>query len=157
MGGFGTYKLAAQFPVCSRVRSPRSVPQVPAGMLASVRWVPFLMWNAEKDELVPAPSLFSRRSNALEEPGLSLRAARARTGQAPGRRAHPAAPRLALNDQFAPAARFLGTAAWSATRRASPSSGPTGIDFPKLGTTADHAYWVSGSGLATPRSGACST
>ena len=50
---------------------------------------------------------------------------------------------LALNDQFAPAARFLGTARVVRNPPRVTFVRNTGIDFPKLGTTADHAYWVS--------------
>ncbi len=142
MGGFGTYKLAAQFPDLFARAQPTVGAAVPAGMLASVRWVPFLMWNAEKDELVP-PSLFSGASNALKDLGYRYELHVHARATLPAPAPTPQHLALALNDQFAPAARFLGRARVVRNPPRVTFVRNTAIDFPKLGTTADHAYWVS--------------
>jgi hypothetical protein len=152
MGGYGTYKLATQFPDLFARAQPTVGPPgvgiwVPPGppqpggdesntnrMLASVRNVPFLIWNAATDELVPYPG-------PVEQ---------AQTFDALGYRYEfdTFAPAehltLAIDDQFRPAADFLGTA--RVVRNPAHVTyvrNPT-MDFPAVGTQATGAYWLSG-------------
>ena len=65
MGGFGTFQLATKFPdLFARAQPTVGTLIYPREQLASVRWVPFLMWNADKDELVP-PALFRPSADKL--------------------------------------------------------------------------------------------
>jgi hypothetical protein len=103
-------------------------------MLASVRHIPFLIWDGALDELVP----------------IAGPTAQAQTFDDLGYRyafdVFPGADHFALaaNDSFQPAADFLGT------RRVvrNPAHvtyvvNPT-MDFRSRGTVANHAYWLSG-------------
>jgi hypothetical protein len=152
MGGYGTYKFTTQFPDLFAkaqptvgppglgIWTPPSDPQ-PGGarsntnrMLGSVRNIPFLMWNAAQDELVPVvgpqaqadsfDSLGYRYEFDLFNPAEHLT--------------------LAINDEYGPAAGFLGT---TEVDRDPPhvtyAYNPT-MDFPTVQTAAGHAYWVSG-------------
>ena len=112
-------------------------------MLASLRNIPVLMWNASADELVP-PTSYLPTADELDRLGyryeLDVYTAEHLT--------------LAIHDQYAPAAEFLGTTKVNrnpahVTYVADPS-----LDQPDLGYVADHAYWVSnirtrGSGQGT--------
>jgi hypothetical protein len=151
MGGYGTYKLATQFPDLFAAAQPTvgppglgiwvpPSPPAPGGeqsntnrQLASVRNVPFLIWNASSDELVPTPgpvaqantfdTLAYRYELDLFAPAEHLT--------------------LAANDQFAPAAAFLGTRRSDVNPpHVSYVYNPT-MDFAADGTAAGHAYWVS--------------
>ena len=153
MGGYGTYKFATQYPdLFARANPvvgppglgiwvPPARPQ-PGGaasntnrMLGSVRNIPFLIWNGAEDELVPG-----RRPGRA---GPDLRRARLPLPRSTCSRAtdHFA---LAVNDQYAPVADFLGT--HEVDRNPAHVTyvvNPT-MDFPSVGTVADHAYWLSG-------------
>ncbi len=143
MGGFGTFKLAAQFPdLFARAQPTVGALAIADEMMASVRWVPFLMWNAEEDELVP-PALFRGASDELKRLGYRYELHVHAPATLPIPAPTPNHLMLALNDQFAPAARFLGAARVVRNPPRVTYVRNTGIDFPKLGTTADHAYWVS--------------
>jgi C-terminal binding-module, SLH-like, of glucodextranase len=161
MGSLGTYKLAEQFPdlfarAVGVVASPGGTPETPVpytgetAELASLRNVPLQMWDvAPVDELNPlvAPTALALqqlgyRYDWLELPGDHLT--------------------LMYNDEYAPAATFLGTAhlepnpphityvydvnALDMLQR------PFG-DVPRIGLVADHAYWLSGLRLATATQG----
>jgi hypothetical protein len=151
MGGYGTYKLATQYPDLFAKGQPVVGPPglgiwpppsepVPGGaesntnhMLASLRNVPFLIWNAVEDELVPyaGPVLQAQTFDDL------------------GYRyifdSFPTAEHLtlALHDQYKPAADFLGD---TEVDRNPPHvtyvRNPT-MDFPGVRTVANHAYWLS--------------
>jgi predicted esterase len=152
MGGYGTYKFATQYPdLFARAQPTVGPPGLgiwtgtgdpqPGGagsntnrMLESLRHIPFLIWNGVADELVPVAGA----------------TAHAQTFDALGLRYEydlfPAADHfaLAVNDQYAPAADFLGTH----TVDRNPAHvtyvvNPT-MDFGDIGTVADHAYWLSG-------------
>jgi hypothetical protein len=107
-------------------------------MLASVRNIPFLIWDGTNDELVPVAGA----------------EAQAQTFQNLGYRfafdlfAPPVDHfLLAVNDQFAPGAKFLGSAEVDRNpAHVTYVVNPT-MDFPKDGTVADHAYWLSGMKL----------
>lgn len=150
MGGYGTYKFASQFPdLFARAQPtvgppglgvwvPPAEPQ-PGGdqslterMLASVRNVPFLIWNETTDELVPIAGVLEQ-VKTFDELGYRYEFDQFQAGE------HLT---LALNDEYAPAAAFLGTE----TIDADPPHvtyvyNPT-MDFPADGTAAGHAYWV---------------
>ena len=119
MGGYGTYKFATQYPGPVRpgathvvgppglgVWAPPGPPQ-PGGaasntnrMLASVRNIPFLIWDGAAGRAGPG--------GGPGRPGADLRRSRL-----PLRRSTCSRPAdhftLAINDQYAPAAAFLGT------------------------------------------------
>jgi hypothetical protein len=152
MGGYGTYKFATQFPDLFAKAQPTVGPPglgiwappadpEPGGaksntyrQLASVRNIPFLIWDASSDELVPLPgpvqqaqgfdTLGYRYEFDVFSPAEHLT--------------------LAVNDQFQPAADFLGTTKVERDpAHVSYVYNPT-MDFPAVGTSAGHAYWVSG-------------
>ena len=112
-------------------------------MLASVRNVPFLIWDGALDELVPVAGAVAQ-AQTFDDLGYRY-----------AFDLFAAADHLALaaNDEYAPAAKFLGTAK---VDRNPPHVtyvvNPT-MDFPNDGTVADHAYWLSGLKLRD-RSGA---
>ena len=152
MGGYGTYKLATQYPDLFARANPVVGPPglgiwvppadpVPGGaasntnrMLASVRNVPFLIWDGSVDELVPVAGAVAQ-AQTFDQLRYRYAFDLFTTSD------HFA---LAVNDQYAPAADFLGTA--SVDRDPAHVSyvvNPT-MDFPDAGTVADHAYWLSG-------------
>jgi hypothetical protein len=158
MGGYGTYKFASQFPDLFAKAQPTVGPPglgvwVPPAepleggnqsltqrMLASVRNVPFLIWDETTDELVPIAGVLDQ-VNTFDELGYRYEFDQFQAGE------HLT---LALNDEYAPAAAFLGTD----TVDADPSHvtyvyNPT-MDFPADGTTAGHAYWAYGVTLRDP-------
>ncbi|MEA2480647.1 MAG: hypothetical protein QOJ07_2569, partial [Thermoleophilaceae bacterium] len=157
MGGYGTYKFATQYPDLFAKAQPTVGPPglgvaaadpsqpSPGGpqsstfrQLASLRNIPFLIWNAVEDELVPYAGA-TRHANGFDD--LDYRYEWDSFANAE----HLT---LAAYDQFAPAAAFLG--ADSVDRNPAHVTyvrNPT-MDFPDVGTRADHAYWLSGIHLA---------
>ena len=153
MGGYGTYKFATQFPDLFARAQPTvgppglgiwvpPNPPVPGGlssntnrMLPSVRNIPFLLWDGTNDELVPVPGP-TAQAQTFDDMGYRFRY-------------DLFAPPvdhflLAVNDQYAPAAEFLGTAKadrnpFHVTYVVNPR-----MNFAADGTVADHAYWLSG-------------
>ena len=130
MGGYGTYKFATQFPDLFAkaqptvgppglgIWAPPSDPQ-PGGaqsntnrMLGSVRNIPFLMWNAAQDELVPV----AERAGAGGQPRRARLPLRVRPVQ-PGRPPHARRQRRVRAGGRASSARRRSTA----TRRTSPT------------------------------------
>ena len=152
MGGYGTYKFASQFPDlfarANPVVGPPGVgiwvppaPPEPGGaasntnrMLASVRNIPFLIWDGTEDELVP---VLGATTQAQTFDGLGYRYVYDLFTGAD----HFA---LALNDQFAPAASFLGTSRVDRNPAHVTYVVNPKMDFASAGTVADHAYWLSG-------------
>jgi hypothetical protein len=158
MGGYGTYKLTSQFPDLFARAQPTvgppglgiwipPAPPEPGGaqslterMLGSVRNVPFLIWDETTDELVPIAGVLDQVAK-FDSLGYRYEFDQFQAGE------HLT---LALNDEFAPAAAFLGTE----TVDRDPTHvtyvyNPT-MDFPADGTTAGHAYWVYGVTLREP-------
>jgi hypothetical protein len=155
MGGYGTYKLATQFPDLFARAQPTvgppglgiwapPAPPEPGGdgsltfrQLASLRHIPFLIWDAVQDELVPYPGPV-RQAQGFDDLGYRYEF----DSFAPAEHLT-----LAVHDQFAPAAAFLGDAR---VVRDPPHvtyvRNPT-MDFRADGTTADHAYWLSAIAL----------
>ena len=153
MGGYATYKFATQYPdLFARAQPtvgppglgvwvPPADPQ-PGGaasntnrMLASVRNIPFLIWDGTNDELVPVAGAVAQ-ATTFDDLGYRY---------AFDLFAPPVDHfLLAANDQYAPAAKFLGRAR---VNRNPPHVtyvvNPT-MDFKSDGTVANHAYWLSG-------------
>jgi hypothetical protein len=151
MGGYGTYKFTTQFPDLFAKAQPTVGPPAlgiwdgasePTGgestlterMLASVRNIPFLIWNQSTDELVPIAGV-KAQVKRFDELGYRYEFDEFHSGD------HL---ELAINDEFGPAAAFLG----SDTVQPNPAHvsytyNPT-MDFPADGTSSGHAYWVYG-------------
>ncbi len=141
MGGIGTFQFAAKFPdLFARAQPTVGAMLFPLQQLASVRWVPFLMWNAGEDELV-VPGLYRPDAEKLAELGY-----RYELDVFLGQR-HVS---LAINDQYAPAATFLDSARVIRNPPRVTFVRNAAVDFPKVGTTADHAYWLSRITLRDP-------
>ncbi len=162
MGGYGTYKFATQYPDLFARANPVVGPPglgiwvppadpEPGGaasntnrMLASVRQIPFMIWDGTEDELVPVAGA-QTQANTFDSLGYRYVFDLFTAAD------HFA---LAVNDQFAPAAKFLG----SHRVKRNPAHvtyvvNPT-MDFPKDGTVANHAYWLSGLELRSSGGGA---
>jgi C-terminal binding-module, SLH-like, of glucodextranase len=152
MGGYGTYKFATQYPDLFARANPvvgppglgiwvPPAPPEPGGdpsntnrMLASVRNIPFLIWDGTEDELVPVAGV---RAQVQTFDDLGYRYIFDLFTNAD----HFA---LATNDEYAPAAKFLGTHRVDRNpAHVTYVVNPT-MDFPKAGTIANHAYWLSG-------------
>ncbi len=154
MGGYGTYKLASQFPDLFARAQPTVGPPAlgvwvppaePTGgvqsltqrMLASVRNVPFLIWDETSDELVPITGVLEQ-VKAFDELGYRYEFDQFLAGD------HLT---LALNDEYAPAAAFLGTETIDPDpAHVTYTYNPT-MDFAADGTAAGHAYWIYDVGL----------
>jgi hypothetical protein len=152
MGGYGTYKFSTQYPDLFARANPvvgppglgiwlPPAPPEPGGegsntnrMLASVRHIPFLIWDGTVDELVPVPGPVTQ-ARTFDDLGYRYVFDLFTTSD------HF---ELAANDQYAPAARFLGShRVMRNPAHVSYVVNPT-MDFRSAGTVADHAYWLSG-------------
>ncbi len=151
MGGYGTFKFSTQFPDLFARAQPTvgppalgiwEPPAEPTGgeasltqrMLASVRNVPFLIWEETTDELVPLPGVLEQVEK-FNELGYRYEYDQFDLGE------HLT---LSINDEYAPAAAFLGTETVSRNpSHVTYTYNPT-MDFPADGTKAGHAYWVYG-------------
>jgi pimeloyl-ACP methyl ester carboxylesterase len=151
MGGYSTFKLAVQYPDLFAKGQPTVGPPgvqvwVPPGeasngkqtntyyQLESLRNLPFMMWVAVSDELVPFPGTQTqaRRFDALGYRYIF-------DAFAPAEHLT-----LAFNDQYAPAASFLGA---SRVNRNPPHVSfvlNPKMGFRAVGVGANHAYWLSG-------------
>ncbi len=156
MGGFGTFRFAAQYPDLFARAQPTvgttgfdlgAGPRPQVAQLASVRWVPFLMWNARYDELVP-PAAFEPAAAELRRLGyryeLDVFDRFTTTLPLPT----PNHLQLAVNDAWRPPAAFLGAARVVVDPPRVTFAANPRIDSPRLGLVADHAYWVSGIRVA---------
>jgi pimeloyl-ACP methyl ester carboxylesterase len=143
MGGIGTFKLAEQFPDLFARIQPTVGDESATDNEASLRNVPVLMWNNHGDELVQDPA-FAATAAKLDSLGyryeLHSHQPCANAGCSP---LFPNHLQLAVNDQFAPSADFLGTAKVDRNPAHVTLAVDTGRDHPNLGLVADHAYWVS--------------
>jgi hypothetical protein len=150
MGGYGTYKFTSQFPDLFAKAQPTVGPPglgvwIPPGepqpggnrsltqrMLGSVRNVPFLIWDETADELVPIAGVLDQ-IETLDQLGYRYEFDQFQAGD------HLT---LAINDEYAPAAAFLGTdRVDSDPSHVTYVYNPT-MDFSADGTQAGHAYWV---------------
>jgi len=151
MGGHGTYKFATQFPDLFAKGQPTvgppglgiwlpPAPPQPGGeqsntfrQLASLRHIPFLMWVGSTDQLVPYPGPLEQ-SRGFDRLGYRY----AFDTFSPAEHLT-----LAINDQYQPAADFLGDARVNRDPAHVTYVRNPKMDFAGLGTTADHAYWLS--------------
>jgi hypothetical protein len=132
MGGIGTFKLAEQFPDLFARAQPTVGDSSDNDMVASLRNIPVLMWNASADELVP-PASYLPTADALDQNGY-----RYELDVFNGEHLT-----LAINDQYAPAAAFLGTLKVNRNPAHITYVADPSLDRPALSVVADHAYWVS--------------
>jgi hypothetical protein len=144
MGGFGTFRLAAQFPDLFSRAQPTVGEESDQALLASLRNVPLLMWNNLADELV-GPELYLPDEQTLASDGdrFELDAYRPCLSLL----CSPLFPdhlELAVNDEYAPAAAFLGTATVDRNPAHVTYVVDPGRDAANYGVVADHAYWISG-------------
>src|SRR3712207_1762315 len=103
-------------------------------MLPSVRHIPFLMWVGSTDQLVPITGT-TAQAQTFDDLGYRYIFDVFTPAD------HFA---LAINDQYGPAAEFLGTdKVVRDPARVTYVVNPK-MDFPEVGTVADHAYWLSG-------------
>src|SRR5215211_2190493 len=150
MGGVGSFKLGSQFPDLFARIQPTVGFENNNDVLASLRNVPVLMWNNHGDELVN-DAFFNATAAKLDSLGYRYEL------DAFQPCAHPACSplfpnhlQLAINDQYAPAAEFLG----EARVERNPPHATYVVDptraHPHLRLAGDHPSWVSG---IRPRSG----
>ncbi|MGH2882243.1 MAG: glucodextranase DOMON-like domain-containing protein, partial [Solirubrobacteraceae bacterium] len=144
MGGIGTFKLGSQFPDLFARAQPTVGFETNNDVLASLRNLPVLMWNVSSDELVNATDY---TQSAEELSSLGYRYELDVYQPCANSLCSPVLPNhlmLAINDQFAPAAAFLG----SATVNLNPAHVTYVVDTARnhsnYGLVGDHAYWVSG-------------
>ncbi|MHB8510835.1 MAG: glucodextranase DOMON-like domain-containing protein [Actinomycetota bacterium] len=134
MGGFGTYRLLARYPdLFARGFSTVGIPGVADPQVPSLRNTPIMAWNDVGDELVPID-----QSEAAEK---ELAAAGLRFTEWLFLASDHLT--LATNDEYTPAADFLG--AYLVDRNPAhvtyvvqPSEDSSAAD-----SVADHAYWLS--------------
>jgi predicted esterase len=147
MGGIGTFKLAAEFPDLFARAQPTVGEESNNDVLASLRDVPVLMWNNIGDELVNVAS-FTATAQRLA--GLGYRYELDAFQPCANVHCSPVFPNhleLAINDQYAPAAAFLGAARVDRDPARVTYVLDGARDRPALGLDADHAYWLSGLAL----------
>jgi dienelactone hydrolase len=144
MGGVGTFKLGSQFPDLFARAQPTVGFESEADVLASLRNVPVLMWNNVGDELVNQ-ALYNGTAAKLDSLGYRYELDEyqpcANSNCSPVFANHI---QLAINDQYAPAAAFLGTARVDRS--------PTHVTYvleadrnhANLRLMGDHAYWIYG-------------
>ena len=144
MGGIGTFKLGAQFPDLFARAQPTVGFETNNDVLASLRNLPVLMWNVSSDELVNA-SDYAPTAAKLASLGyryeLDVYQPCANSLCSPVLANHVM---LGINDQFAPAAAFLGSATVDLNPAHVTYVVDTARDGPSYGIVGDHAYWVSG-------------
>ncbi len=144
MGGIGTFKLGSQFPDLFARAQPTVGFETNNDVLASMRNLPVLMWNASADELVNA-SDYGQTAEKLSSLGYRYEADVFQP--CANSLCSPVLPNhlmLAVNDQFAPAAAFLGSATVDPNPAHVTYVVDTARDRPSYGIVGDHAYWVSG-------------
>jgi dienelactone hydrolase len=134
MGGFGTYRLLARWPdLFSRGFSTVGVPGAADPQVPALRNTPIMAWNDTGDELVPVNESEAAEQH-LASAGLRFIEWLFTTSD------HLT---LATNDEYTPAADFLGTYRVDrdpahVTYVVQPSQ-----DSGVAKAVADHAYWVS--------------
>jgi len=144
MGGIGTFKLGAQFPDLFARAQPTVGFETNNDVLASLRNLPVLMWNESADELVNASDY---AQTAAKLAGLGYRYELDVYQPCANSLCSPLFPNhlmLGINDQFAPAAAFLGSATVDPNPAHVTYVVDTARDRPGYGIVGDHAYWVSG-------------
>ncbi len=155
MGGFGTYKLGAQYPDLFAKAfaivgpSDEDILGGPSGgaissvnhnfdIATNLRNVPLLMWNGMIDELVPVLGTL-QFENRLHELGLRHELDLFPTHD------HFL---FSILDEWGPGRDFLGAAKLDPAPSHITFRVVPGQDVPKLGLVHDHAHWVSGVRVA---------
>jgi hypothetical protein len=133
MGGIGTFKLGEQFPDLFARAQPTVGESSDTDMIPTLRNIPVLMWNGLTDELVN-PALYLPTANMLDQLGYRYELDVYEPGE------HNS---LAINDEFDPAASFLGTATVDRDPAHVTFVANPALDLPKLDYVSDHAYWLS--------------
>lgn len=132
MGGIGTFQLGEQFPdLFGKAFSISGTDDT--GMPANLRNLPILMWNMVADEEVP---ISGPEQTAASLNGLGYRYELDEFS--PGEH-----NTFALNDQYAPAARFLAHDALDRDPAHVTFSIDASISVARYRLVADHAYWIS--------------
>jgi hypothetical protein len=134
MGGFGTFKLAEQFPDLFARAQPTVGASTNTAMIDTLRNIPVLMWNGAADELV-GPEMYVPTAERLDELGYRYEL----DVFAPGE--HNS---LAINDEFDQAAAFLGDATVDRNPPHVTFVANPALDLPQFDYVSDHAYWLSG-------------
>jgi hypothetical protein len=153
MGGVGTLKLGSQFPDLFARIQPTVGFELSTDVLASLRNVPVLMWNNVGDELVNDAAY---NATAAKLDSLGYRYELDSYQPCANAACSPLFPnhlQLAINDQYAPAAEFLGEAEVERNPHHVTHAIEAARDHPELGVVADHAYWLSGIKLRDGGSG----
>jgi predicted esterase len=153
MGGDGTFLLGSQFPDLFARAQPTVGFEQKTGVLSSLRNVPVLMWNTHGDELIN-DAFYNGTAAKLDSLGYRYELHAHQPCANPN--CSPLFPNhnmLAINDQYAPAADFLGGAKVDRNPPHVTMGIETSRDHPELGLVADHAYWVSGVRLRSGTSG----
>jgi hypothetical protein len=135
MGGFGTFRLLARWPdLFGRGMSTVGTPGSANDQLASLRNTPIMTWVASADELV---NIESTEQMAADMTAAGLRFVH---------QLFVAADHLSLatNDEYGPAAEFLGTHRADRNPAHVTYVVDPGDDSAAGGVVADHAYWLSG-------------
>jgi predicted esterase len=150
MGGIGTFKLGSQFPDLFARAQPTVGDEGNNAVLASLRNVPVLMWNNVGDELVNDAE-YNATATQLDSLGYRYEIHAHQPCAHPDCSAlFPNHLQLAINDQYAPAAAFLG----STKVERNPAHVTYVLDAARnhanLGVVGDHAYWVSGLTVRDP-------
>jgi hypothetical protein len=144
MGGVGTLKLGSQFPDLFARAAPVVGFENNFDVLGSLRNVPVLMWNNHGDELVN-DAFYNATANALDQRGYryELDAFQPCADEmcSPITANHL---QLAINDQYAPMARFLGTHAVDRNPHHVTYVVEPERNHANLRLVGDHAYWVGG-------------
>jgi dienelactone hydrolase len=143
MGAIGSFRLAAQFPDLFARVQPTVGDEGSTDVLASLRNVPILMWNNHGDELVNNAG-WQETADALDALGYRYEVDGFQPCANPA--CSPLFPnhlQLAINDWYAPAAEFLGTARVDRNPAHVTFVRYPGREHANLKFVADHAYWLS--------------
>jgi hypothetical protein len=152
MGGYGTFRFGVLYPdlfyKAQPTVGPPGVgvwlpPRDPTGgpdsntfpMLAAFRNLPIMMWDMHTDELVPFSGTEYQAHQGFDALGLRYEF----WVFAPGEHLT-----LAINDQFQPAADWLGLGQVDRNPAHVSYVVNPKMAFPGIGLEADHAYWLSG-------------
>jgi predicted esterase len=140
MGGIATFQFAEEYPdLFGKAFSTSGTDDT--GLPQNFRNLPVLMWNMVADAEVPisGPEQTARNLDGL---GYRYELDEFSPGE------HNT---FALNDEYGPAASFLGVDPLDRNpSHITYSIDPSADDFPAVGMVADHAYWISGLRLRKP-------
>jgi len=144
MGGEGTYLLSTRWPDLFARAFPIVGPPTSAASYKSLRNLPVMSWYSEPDELV-GPELSEQ--SFLNAFNAGIRQDHWVFNASPP---FPTVGHITLgnNDEFGPAAAFLGNHTVDRNPAHVTYTVDPSLDFKTVGTTTSHAYWLSGLGTA---------